>query len=143
MAARLKQRTGIDPLTISQTMCQTDGPAPVLASGAVLADDEFRAPYTDILVGHAAVEFIDGRPAYRYADGAVSVDVPSGLLPDESAVLIEARPTGADDDVVPADRLFLRPGETLPLILAPGTYDVRSFDKEGPLAGPVELTVGE
>jgi len=139
MAARLKARTGIDPLTISQTMCEAGGPSPVLSDAAI--GTERYEPFTDILVGQPANEFKDGRPAYRYDNGAVGVEVPEALLPTEAPILIEARPVGAADNVVPADRLYLRPGETLPLVLAPGTYEVRSFDEAGVVAGPETVEV--
>ncbi|HPE49410.1 MAG TPA: hypothetical protein PLR76_13480 [Hyphomonas sp.] len=141
MAARLKEATGIDPLTISLTDCVASGDAPVLASSGVRPDGTLRPVYTDDVVGLPRVTIRDGRPDYRRRAGDIDVQVPAALLPADHPVLIEARRAGDDDIIVPADRLFLRPGESLPLLLPDGTYDLRSFDKDGLVSGPVTVDV--
>ena len=61
MAARLKEATGIDPLTISLTDCVASGDAPVLASAGVRPDGTLRPVYTDDVVGLPRVTIRDGR----------------------------------------------------------------------------------
>ena len=142
MAARLKAATGIDPLTISLTECVADGDAPVLASGGLPSCGGWPRPvYTDYVVGLPRVTITDGRPDYRRRMGDIDTPVPEALLPSDHSVLIEARRAGDGDDVAPMDRLYLQPGEALPLLLPEGTYEVRSFDKNGFVAGPANVEV--
>ena len=142
MAARLKAATGIDPLTISLTECVAEGEAAVLASGGLSSSGgSLRPVYTDYAVGLPRVTITGGRPDYRRRMGDVDTPVPQALLPVERPVLIEARRAGDEDVVVPMDRLYLRPGEVLPLLLPEGAYEVRSFDKDGLVAGPTTIEV--
>lgn len=140
MAARLKEKTGIDPLTLDLTQCAPGGSEAVITDrlsrggepGSIVADLVVRLP---------EVTFTQGRPDYRRADGARDVAVPEALRSFAGHVIIEARRVGESDDIVPVDRLLLRPGESLPLILPPGDYAVAAFDGEGVVAGPVALSV--
>lgn len=143
MAARLKERTGIDPLTISLTACRAPGDVPVLSTHAFNANGEERPVFTDVMLGLPLPELKDGRPTYRAALGDRPVAVPALLLPETEPVVIEARRTGAPLYEEPVDRLYLAPGETLPLMLPPGRYDVMSFNAAGPVAGPAELAVSD
>ncbi len=143
MAARLKERTGIDPLTISLTACRAPGEVPVLSTRAVNASGEARPMFTDVMVGLPLPELEDGRPTYRAALGDRPVAVPVPLLPDAEPVVIEARRAGAPLYQEPVDRLYLAPGEMLPLMLPPGRYDVMSFNAAGTVAGPAEVMVSE
>ena len=141
MAARLKAATGIDPLTISLTDCVAEGSLPVLASAGARPDGSPRPTYTDYVVGLPRVTLTNGRPDYRRHMGDIDVPVPAPLLPVDRPVLVEARHPGEADEVIPADRLFLRPGEALPLLLPEGTFQLRSFDKDGQMGDPVTVTV--
>lgn len=137
-AARLKEKTGIDPLTISQTQCTGPGPESVLADGGGFVSNP---AVVDLWVAHPPVTLERGRPAWRLEAGAVASEVPDALRDLESAVLIEAYGVDASDERVPADRLYLRPGERLPLLLSPGSYRLVAYTPTGPVADPVEITV--
>ena len=63
MATRLKAKTGIDPLTISQTTCHGGGSTPRLAA---LPADEPPGTF-DLVVDHPTARFVRGRPAWRIA----------------------------------------------------------------------------
>ncbi len=52
------------------------------------------------------------------------MDIPKELLSDKTRVLIEARNTGEPPEAVPIDRVLLWPGETRPLLLPVGSYDL-------------------
>ena len=73
--------------------------------------------------------------------GDREVDVPISLLPLHDPVVIEARRPGEDEGAVPVERLYLRPGERIPLMLPQGRFEISSFDKTGRVTGPVSLTV--
>jgi hypothetical protein len=135
LAQRLAAETGRDPLTISQTSCLSTSGATALAEGP---DDG-----QDLYVAHQPLVLKDGRPAWRQEQGDIPTPVPTKLLPTTGAIVIEARPIGAPIDTVPADRLMLRPGEVLPLLLPPGRYRLDTATSEGPLASaPIVVNVG-
>lgn len=134
MAYRLKAKTGIDPLTISQEAC--------LAAGA--ADHLGAHPYMqgyDLYVVHAQTTFERGRPVWRMEKGERPVDVPAALRSPDDPTLIEARRQGWSLAAAPVDRLMLWPGEDLPLLLAPGVYDLRSFTADGPYKELTDIEV--
>ncbi|MEQ9506277.1 MAG: hypothetical protein RLO80_08385 [Hyphomonas sp.] len=140
MAARLKEKTGIDPLTIDLTACASSGSEPLLT--AILEDRPVMEwSGMDVAVQFPELGFTRGRPDYRRIGGARDIDVPAALRASEGLVIIEARLAGQGDEVVPIDRLLLRPGEDIPLILPPGDYVLAAFDGKGLAAGPVEITV--
>lgn len=143
MAARLKDRTGIDPLTISLTACRAPGETPVASTHALNARGEEKPLFTDVLVGVPLVQLEGGRPTYRAALGDGPVAVPASVLPVAEPVVIEARRKGAPLYEEPVDRLYLAPGEALPLMLPPGQYEVMSFNAAGTVAGPVEILVSD
>lgn len=137
-AARLKEKTGIDPLTISQTHCSAVGATSILSDGGGLVSNPL---VVDLWVAHPPITLDRGRPAWRLEAGDVPTDVPDALRVPEQAVLIEARAVDEPADSVPSDRLYLRPGEPLPLLLPPGTYRLVAYTTDGPVAEPVLITV--
>jgi hypothetical protein len=124
MATRLRAKTGIDPLTISQTRCRGGGAATRLVA---LPTEEPPGTF-DLIVDHAAARFVHGRPAWRVAAGDVPVSVPAALRPARGWRVIEARPEGEPLASVPMDRVAIRPGEDIALMLPPGRYRLRGFD---------------
>ncbi|MCC2975226.1 immunity 21 family protein [Sphingomonas sp. PL-96] len=125
MAARLKAKTGIDPLTISQTSCRGGGDRVRLAD---LPADEPAGAF-DLVVDHPTARFVRGRPAWRLAAGDRAVDIPASLRPVACGWrVIEARPVVEPDAAVPMDRVAIRPGETVALMLPPGRYRLRAID---------------
>ena len=123
MAARLKRRTGIDPLTIDQTDCRSDSdriqlsaPSPRHAEGQ-----------HDLVIAHPDLTFADGRPEWR-ADGAITkVAIPGGLISQTARTIVEARYVDEPMDAVPVDRVMLWPGESIPLLLPAGSYMIVGY----------------
>lgn len=128
----LKAVLGVDPLTIRQTDCRSPGSRIVLSSPPAPGDAAKRA---DLYIGHPMPVLKDGRPARRQQAGQKPVAVPKALLNLKRPVIIEARPTGSSLQKVPADRLYLRPGERLPLLLYPGSYRIDAWTVDGLLDG--------
>lgn len=140
MAARLKAKTGIDPLTIDLTPCEPTGAVPVMAGEMTFRGSPW-APRTDLVVRLPEVTFTSSRPDYRRSADTQDIAVPKALRPTWGLAIIEVRRTGQADEIVPVDRLLLRPGEDIPLILVPGDYVVAAFGAEGLLAEPSQITV--
>ena len=87
MAARLKQRTGIDPLTIDQTDCLSDSDRIQFAAASPRHADGQH----DLLVAHPALKFVDGRPEWRAAGPVNQVAIPGGLVSESARTIVEAR----------------------------------------------------
>ena len=124
MAALLKQKTGIDPLTISQTDCRGGGEADRLA---VLPADQPPGSF-DLVVDHPPARFDRGRPVWREKAGDRPVSVPAALRPSVGWRVIEARPLDEPATSVPMDRVAIRPKEDVALMLPPGRYRLRAID---------------
>jgi hypothetical protein len=122
MAARLKADTGIDPLTIAQTVCSSAGGDVRLAAMPTYV----RPGQFDVIVSHPVTAFADHRPAWRLEAGDVSTPIPPSLRPTNAPLVIEAFAWGEPFEAVPVDRVFVEPGENLPLLLPPGRYRVRA-----------------
>ncbi len=169
-AARLKAKTGIDPLTISQTHCSpaaaaplgesegADGgvddssegegpadPSPAIAPGAlVLADGSSAAPEgaVDLFLAHGPITFTDHRPDWRRAAGDVGVAVPEALLPQDGPVILEARASDATPEHLPIDRVLVYPGEAPVLLLPQGEWVVTAWNADGQVGEAVTVTAG-
>lgn len=141
MAAILKEATGIDPLTLSLTGCRSGGDSPVLSNAARSRSGIARPMFTDYLVGLPIPVFENGRPTYRTQIGDWPVEVPGTLRPVSESVLVEARPLNASFEQKPSERLYLAPGEDLPLMLPAGEWSLVSVDGNGRVRGPVHVNV--
>lgn len=138
MANRLAEKTGINPLTIDQTDCSTDGNQPALTEASFRHEEgQF-----DIVVGHPALSFDQGRPAWRISDGIRVVPIPKKYRSESERVILEVRPTGESPDSVPVDRLLLWPGESLPLLLRAGKYAVSSHFEDSQTTATGTISVG-
>lgn len=124
MAARLKEKTGIDPLTIAQTTCRGGSKTMRLAT---LPSDQPAGTF-DLIIDHPTERFTRGRPDWRKMAGDRIITIPSKLRPAKGWRVIEARPLGEPDTSVPIDRVAIRPGEDIGLLLPPGRYHVRAID---------------
>lgn len=118
LATRLKAKTGIDPLTISQTTCRGAGTVRQLAA---LPKDKPASTF-DLVVDHPTTHFVRGRPDWRIAAGDMPVTIPAELRPKIGWRVIEARPDGELPTSVPVDRVAIRSGEDIALMLPPGRY---------------------
>lgn len=135
MARRLKEATGIDPLTVD-TLSTAPGEAFVFCDPA-----QTPSTHVDIRIGSPPLTFERGRPAWRQRAGQRTIAVPRELLTSAPYTIVEARIASEPDEAVPVDRLLLRAGETLPLLLAPGRYRIESWTQESGWSAPVELSV--
>jgi hypothetical protein len=88
MAARLKEKTGIDPLTISQTTCRGGSETMRLAT---LPSDQPAGTF-DLIIDHPTERFTRGRPDWRKMAGDRIITIPRKLRPVKGWRVIEARP---------------------------------------------------
>lgn len=123
MAARLKALTGIDPLTVSQTLCRSEDGEPFLAQ---LPTDE-PAGLVDLVLSQPVTQFARNRPMWRRESGDVEVELPPQLRYRSGPLIIEAFRTGEPFQAIPMDRIYLEPDENIPLLLPPGNYTVRAI----------------
>ena len=123
MAARLKALTGIDPLTVSQTLCRSEDGEPFLAQ---LPTDE-PAGLVDLVLSQPVTKFARSRPIWRRQSGDVEVELPPQLRNRSGSLIIEAFRSGEPFAAIPMDRLYLEPGEFIPLLLPPGDYTLRAI----------------
>lgn len=123
MAARIQEKTGIDPLTISQTIC---GGADRRRLSALPADEP--AGTFDLVVDHPSATFVRGRPTWRQRAGDRPVTIPPARAPTSGWRVIEARPVGEPVTSVPIDRVAIRQGEDVALMLPPGRYRLRAIE---------------
>lgn len=140
MVARLKSKTGIDPFTIDLVYCGSVSGEPLITP-LINGRPAREWGGTDVAVRPTEPTFVANRPDYRRSADTRDIPVPAELRPAEGLAIIEARLMGQDDEVIPVDRLLLRPGEEIPLILPPGDYFIAAFNGEGLSAGPVSLSV--
>ena len=139
LAARLKQATGIDPLTIDQiTQLRPphDGhtqPAVALnAQGQTFVGGPYRG-FVDVQVYHPPTKTVTGRPNWLLSDKSRRVvEIPSELEAGSARVLVQAFYANEGPNAVPADQVLLDPGGLRPaLSLRPGSYRIVSQDESG------------
>ena len=139
MAARLKQRSGIDPLTVDQTSL-TDlqpglGEAYRLAAikagsrPAILFTGDrpllIGGGGTDVQVVHPARATRFGRPGWLATLGGRPVTVPPALLPRTGERLVQAFAADAPADAVPLDQVLVTAGVPAPSLMLPPRVRVR------------------
>lgn len=137
MAARLKAMTGIDPLTIDQTVVSefslnADERAlyavvkPRLGKRPVVFVDKggpVRAGALggamDLQVVHPPVAQIGGRPDWLLWMGRKPVPIPANLLPRRGRRLVQAFAANEADDAVPVDQVVVEAGKEPPVLMLP------------------------
>ena len=147
MATRLKEKTGIDPLTIDQTEWLEDptfsrsagfaqiadriaaGPAPtrsvaLFADGKPLVVGSY-AGAVDLQVVHPRTRLIAGRPDWLVGMGLMPVTVSTGLLPTSGRRLVQAFGATDAEDAVPMDQVVVAPGRPTPALMLPPGVAVR------------------
>jgi hypothetical protein len=143
-AMRLKAKTGIDPLTIEQslnwpaTRPEADAPhvaavlerfrptEPIVVSrGTAMVAAPRNQGRMDLSVFHPRLAPVMGRPGWLAKDPerrAATVALPAF----EGPTLLQAMRTGEGAGAVPADQFLLTPGQaTATLLLQPGAYLLR------------------
>jgi hypothetical protein len=145
MAAYLRERTGIDPLTIDQSQMFAhpgNGSHPLYAQMA--AKDKSGKPFmlarvgvpevagkykgeVDMQVIHPPYPIVPatGRPQWMTSlAGLTPRSIPSGLWPATGRRLIEVRRKGAPADEVPFDAVLAVAGQKPPMMMVPAGVDV-------------------
>jgi hypothetical protein len=137
MAARLKRLSGIDPLTIDQTVLSPlsggnpalyalvaprlrGRPAMLMADGAPLVLGRF-AGKVDLQVAHPVARHIDGRPDWLRSMGRRPAAVPANLIPLKGTRLIKAYIAAEAEDAVPVDQVLVTAGKPVPKLMLPST----------------------
>lgn len=142
MAALLKEKTGINPFTLTQTACHITGEVPQLISEVYDKNNTSVNFYTDYAIGHRPLNFTNNRPNWRREIGDLDVAIPASLMTFEQPILIEARIADHPDSAVPIDRVLLRPNDNeISLLLPEGFFRVEAFNKEGRLGNSEFITV--
>ncbi len=135
MAKRLKDATGIDSLTIDLTRYESPTDAFVFCDPA-----QTPTRSVDYRVGTPRLRLENGRPAWRQAAGQKPVFLPAMANPSE-ATIWEARYANEPDEAVAVDRVLVRSGETLPLLLPPGRFRVEGWTQTDGWSAPIEASV--
>ncbi|UYY57148.1 hypothetical protein [Sphingomonas sp. S2-65] len=131
-APALRQMRGaerrIDPLTISQTTCR--GGSDKLRLSVPSAGEP--AGMFDLIVDHPEPRFEQHRPKWRAWSGDQAVSILKVLRPAAGWRVIEARPVSEPIVFVPMERVAIRLGEDVALMLPPGRYKPRIIDVVAP-----------
>ncbi|MBM4015160.1 MAG: hypothetical protein FJ293_09395 [Planctomycetes bacterium] len=164
MAARLARRSGLDPLTIDQTVhTPTDGAEsaavtfarrrgwltqPLLlrrAGGDAFVDGDDWAGRVDLQVLHPVAELLDGRPGWMHgAGGRTAAEIPVELEPPHGRWMISAFRADAPAGALAVDRIVLEASEPCPvLLLPPGRYRIEAEDESGTATGSATIDHGE
>ncbi len=107
----------------TQTLCRSDGGLPFLAE---LPQDE-PAGMVDLVLSQPVARFERGRPMWRREVGDAEVNLSPELRNRAGPLIVEAFRAGDPFSAVPMDRVYLEPGEDIPLLLPPGDYTVRAI----------------
>lgn len=143
MGLALKQKTGIDPLTIDQTALlesgtSTLGTAAYAAasrhvgrrSAILLRDGQplvlgFPRGAVDLQVVHPRVGPVEGRPGWLLTDGRAPRPAPARFRPVRGVTLVRAYRPGDAPDAVPLDQVLWRAGGRRPFLILPRGGAVR------------------
>ena len=136
MTRLLKQMTGIDPLTIDQTRHAAPGASFVVCDPAAIEDAA-----VDIHVGSPNPTIERFRPTWRRLAGHREVELPRALATISEPTIVEARVADEPDEAVPVDRVLIRPGEDLRLLLPPGVFRVEAWTSSSGWSRPMRVTV--
>ena len=137
MAARFREDTGIDPLTIDHTLFWSPVDSDVIC-------DVSGRPNMGIqpaINGFPKPSFTRGRPGWRIRLGDRLVEIPKTLIHPDKPVIYKTHLAGEPDTAVPMDMLLVRPGEDLPLLLPPGRYRLSAWTANSGWSGDMPLTV--
>ena len=149
MAMRFRELTGIDPLTVDQTM-MTERTRPELEVGTyreLEAKFKFSEPtlftvegelwsarpgVVDATVFRPRTEYRKGRPGWLFALGRSEVPVPTEFCVTVSPCVVEARVAEEPPDAVPVDALMIdKPGDAIVLALPVGRYRIDAKNASG------------
>lgn len=150
MAAQFQEMTGIDPLTVDQTVMtaraseefehpiyrQAVDQEWVRQATLFRRDGEiwsFRPNHYDVSVFHPRPEVRDGRPQWlRMSGSRFDVHLPDELSATRQRLLVRAMSSAESPDAIPLDQVELVPGEPLPVLVLPeGDFTVHVEDASG------------
>ena len=148
MAGHLKIMTGHNPLTIDQTTCVATCPGErhAGANGVIFFDAE-DAPIVrategyDLQIVHRRFELNRNREAWLFDSNRIPTEIPASIRNLAGSMIVEARPIGSSAKTIASDRIYLRSGESLPLMLPPGEFELRAFGKHRRLLGDLHIRV--
>lgn len=161
LGARLREATGLDPLTIHQTSYYDRGGFNTAAYEAaiaayspgdavVLMDDEAgegvawseQPTVWDVSVLHPTIGRHLGRPGWMMLAGDVApVEIPDAWIAGERS-FVQAFRAGEDPAVaVPADQAWAERGGETALVLRAGEYVVRTWDADAEFVEQREISV--
>ncbi|MEQ8763918.1 MAG: hypothetical protein RL885_08325 [Planctomycetota bacterium] len=137
MAQVLKERTGIDPLTIDQTL-MSEHSRPTLEHPLYryIADEmgieqatvflREEEPWTaqpgrrDVTVFHPRSALESGRPTWLWMDGARKpFEVPAEAIGDAKRAILRARIQAEGEDAIPIDQVEIVKGQAFPALMLP------------------------
>ena len=133
MAARLKRMTGVDPLTIDQTMLTDMAARSAYDLAAARTGDRpvtfftgrkplvlgLYAGAVDLQVVHPHRSYRFGRPAWLAALGGKPVQIPKDIGPATGRRLIQVFAANAPADAVPLDQVLVDGDGVIPMLMAP------------------------
>lgn len=135
MAQFLKEKSGIDPLTISQTDCYSDSAYESGILGYAMPIDENGQPvsfdgYDVIVIPPKEVQY-KGRPTWlRDVSGKKFFEIPSRLKFDDQYTKITAYNINKVEDAVIEDAIYRPPNSDKPLALRSGSYRLEVTNKD-------------
>jgi len=135
MAARLRRLTGLDPLTIDQTLFDETKardrayrdlvaprldrrPSILFQGGAPLLGGSLGAG-VDLQVVHPPLRLVRGRPDWMRRVGRRPVAIPRRLLPASGRRLIQAFVAEEPADAIPLDQIVVEAGRPAPPLMLP------------------------
>jgi hypothetical protein len=125
MATRLKEKSGIDPLTIDQTYCRSPGADLELARPT----DQMPFGTFDLAIAYPEVSVDRGRATWRLSAGKQLVDAPEESIPNDGRAILEVRHPDEPGWAIPLDRLLIHSGESVPLVLPEGRFRLTVFEE--------------
>lgn len=149
MAARLKQETGIDPLTVDLTGCVYTAAEPegwhgrihLAEDGTPLVSGQYSgAVDAQVHLPVPAADHPDPAGFFRSSLGG-PVPVPVALRLDDAPVLVQAYRLDQQAGEVAFDRILLGPDEQFPLYLQAGSYTLIAHRGDGNIVGRATIEV--
>ena len=147
MASYFKELTGMDPFTIDLTQCSYESNSSEEWQGRIYTDDSGEAfvsgYYQNIVDAQIHLPVPSSEVAtgfYRQSLGA-ALQIPGSLIPEDVAVLIQAKEAGQSALGMGRDIVLVKPGEKHFLYLQAGEYTVTSHLTDGTLIGQESIIV--
>jgi len=145
MAQYFTEMSGLDPLTINQTDCYSQGAYDAGLFGYAMAVETDGNPITskgyDAILIPPKEEQFKGRPVWLREIGRRFVEVPAELRFDDQYTRVTARNVGKVETAVVEDTIYRPPHSDKPLSLRPGTYLLEVTDNAKTVLSEARITV--